>query len=315
AGSTAVQELAFTLGNGMYYVRRAKEERGMSPDELGPHLSVFFNSHHDIFEEIAQFRAARRIWADFMRNEMGAKNPKAWQLRFHTQTAGCSCTAQQPEINIVRTAYQALAAVLGGTQSLHTNSYDEALALPTEKAVRIALRTQQILAHESGVTNSIDPLAGSYFIESLTDETEEAARKYFDEIERRGGMLRCVESGYIQREIADAAYRYQKEIDARERVIVGVNEYTDTEEGDATAILKITEHARETQVKRLGDVHKGRDKQRVEAALDGLVKAASRPNENTMPHFLDCVEAYATLGEIRRALVSVWGEYREAAEI
>ncbi|HVL48525.1 MAG TPA: methylmalonyl-CoA mutase family protein [Candidatus Thermoplasmatota archaeon] len=308
AGSTAVQELAFTLANGMTYVRMGKA-RGMDPDDFAPRLSFFFNSHNDLFEEVAKFRAARRIWADFMKNEIGAENPRSWLLRFHTQTAGVSCSAEQPEINIVRTAVQALAAVLGGTQSLHTNSFDEALALPTEKAVRIALRTQQILAHESGVANTIDPLGGSYFVEALTDQMEEDARKYFDRIEKIGGVVAGIEKGFFQKEIADASYRYVKEIERKDRVIVGVNEYRIPE--PPPEILKIGPELEAKQLRRLRETKARRDAKRVETALNRLQAAQEKEGENLMPHLLEATRAYATLGELRAAMVEVFGEYRE----
>ncbi len=311
AGSTAQQELAFTLANGMTYVRMAKE-RGLDPDEFGPRLSFFFNSHNDFFEEIAKFRAARRIWAKFMRDEIGAKNPRAWLLRFHTQTAGVSCTAQQPENNIVRTTVQALAAVLGGTQSLHTNSFDEALALPTEKAVRIALRTQQILAHESGVASTIDPLGGSYYVESLTNEMEEAANRYFDQIEKIGGVVAGIEKGWFQMQIADASYRYVKEIEKKERVIVGVNDYV-TEEEEVPPLLKVSEESERRQLERLADVKRRRSQKKVDDALHALTRACEKEGENLMPHLIAAAHSYATLGEIREAMVKVYGEYREPA--
>jgi methylmalonyl-CoA mutase N-terminal domain/subunit len=311
AGSTAQQELAFTLANGMTYVRMAKE-RGLDPDEFGPRLSFFFNSHNDFFEEIAKFRAARRIWARFMRDEMGCRNPRAWLLRFHTQTAGVSCTAQQPENNIVRTTVQALAAVLGGTQSLHTNSFDEALALPTEKAVRIALRTQQILAYESGVPNTIDPLGGSYFVEALTNEMEESARRYFREIDRIGGVVAGIEKGWFQMQIAESSYRYVKEIERKDRIIVGVNEYTSGDEAPAE-ILKVGAESERRQLDRLAQVKRQRSQKAVDDTLHKLQVACERTDENLMPYLMDAARAYATLGEIREAMVKVYGEYREPA--
>ena len=311
AGSTAVQELAFTLADGMEYVRWGIE-RGLKVDDFAPRLSFFFNSHNDIFEEIAKFRAARRIWSRWIRDEMGAKDPRSWMLRFHTQTAGCSATAEQPEVNIVRTAYQALAAVLGGTQSLHTNSYDEALALPSEKAVRIALRTQQILAHESGVGNTIDPLAGSYFIESLTNTMEDEANKYFHRIKQLGGVIPAIEKGFFQKEIAEAAFRYQREIDKKERVIVGVNEFTEgnEEKTPANEILKIDfDKAQKHQTDRLNKLKSSRGgayKKRLEE-----LRRAAAGKENLMPVLVKAVEAYATLQEICDVFRDVWGEYRE----
>ncbi len=311
AGSTAVQELAFTLANGMTYVRMAKE-RGLDPDEFGPRLSFFFNSHNDFFEEIAKFRAARRIWAKFMRDDIGCKNPKAWLLRFHTQTAGVSCTAQQPENNIVRTTLQALAAVLGGTQSLHTNSFDEALALPTEKAVRIALRTQQILAHESGVANTIDPLAGSYAVETMTNEMEATANKIFERIEKLGGVVAGIEKGWFQMEIANSSYQYIKEIERKDRIIVGVNDYV-VEGETATDLLKVSEESETRQLERLAAVKKKRNQKQVDDALHALQIACEKADDNLMPHLIRAAHAYATLGEIRQAMVKIYGEYQEPA--
>ena len=311
AGSTAQQELAFTLANGMTYVRMAKE-RGLDPNVFGERLSFFFNSHNDFFEEIAKFRAARRIWAKFMRDEIGVTNPRAMLLRFHTQTAGVSCTAQQPENNIVRTTVQALAAVLGGTQSLHTNSFDEALALPTEKAVRIALRTQQILAYESGVANTIDPLGGSYYVETLTNEMEEAANKYFDQIERIGGVVAGIEKGWFQREIAESSYRYVKEIERKDRIIVGVNDYV-SDDAEQAEILKISEASEKRQLDRLARVKRTRDQKKVDDALHALQVACEKQGVNLMPYLIEAARSYATLGEIREAMVKVYGEYREPA--
>jgi methylmalonyl-CoA mutase N-terminal domain/subunit len=311
AGSTAQQELAFTLANGMTYVRMAKE-RGLDPDDFAPRLSFFFNSHSDFFEEIAKFRAARRIWAKFMRDDIGAKNPRSWLLRFHTQTAGVSRTAQQPENNIVRTTIQALAAVLGGTQSLHTNSFDEALALPTEKAVRIALRTQQIIAHESGVANTIDPLGGSYYVEQLTNEMEETANKYFDQIAKIGGVVAGIEKGWFQMQIADASYRYVKEIEKKDRIIVGVNDYV-SDDDEPTPLLKISEESERRQLANLAAVKRKRSQKKVDDALHALQIACEKPTGNLMPKLIDAAHAYATLGEIREAMVKVYGEYREPA--
>ena len=311
AGSTAVQELAFTLRNGMEYVKWG-QQRGLDVDSFAPRLSFFFNAHNDLFEEVAKFRAARRIWARFMREDAGARDPRSWLLRFHTQTAGCSCTAQQPEINIVRTAIQGLAAVMGGTQSLHTNSFDEALALPTEKAVRIALRTQQILGHESGVANVADPLGGSYYVEWLTDKMEEEARAYFDRIEQVGGVIAGIENGFFQREIARASYEHQRLVDAGERVVVGVNQFTETEEGGQPTLLKVAPELEAKQMRRLQELKQRRDARKVQATLDQLTKACEKP-ANWMPAILDAVRAYATLGEIREAMVKVHGEYREPA--
>jgi methylmalonyl-CoA mutase N-terminal domain/subunit len=308
AGSTAAQELAFTLADGLEYVRWGIE-RGLDVDEFAPRLSFFFNSHNDFFEEIAKFRAARRIWAREMRETFGAKNPRSWLLRFHTQTAGCSLTAQQPENNIIRTAWQALAAVLGGTQSLHTNSMDEALALPSEYAVKVALRTQQLIAHESGVVNTIDPLAGSYFVEAMTNHIEQEAYDYFHKIEALGGVIPAIERGFCQREIAEAAYRYQMEIDTHQRVVVGVNELTE-DEPIRIPLLEMDPQGYERQVARLERVRRERDNEQVGVSLEALRQVAKR-TENTMPYILDCVRAYATLGEIMGVFREVFGEYRE----
>jgi methylmalonyl-CoA mutase, N-terminal domain len=308
AGSTAVQELAFTLADGLEYVRWGME-RGLDVDEFAPRLSFFFNSHNDFFEEIAKFRAARRIWAREMRETFGAKDPRSWLLRFHTQTAGCSLTAQQPENNIVRTAWQALAAVLGGTQSLHTNSMDEALALPSAYAVKIALRTQQLLAHESGVTNTVDPLAGSYFVEALTNRMEQETYDYFRKAEALGGVIPAIEKGFFQREIAEAAYRYQVEIDSRQRTIVGINDYLE-DEPVRIPLLEMDPQGYERQVARLEQVRHERDNERVSTALEALRQGA-QGKDNMMPCILDCVRAYATLGEIMGVLRQVFGEYRE----
>jgi methylmalonyl-CoA mutase N-terminal domain/subunit len=309
AGSTAVQELAFTLANGFAYVE-AGIKAGLNVDEFAPRLSFFFNAHIDFFEEIAKYRAARRIWARRMREKYGAKDPRSWLLRFHTQTAGCSLTAQQPENNIVRTAYEALAAVLGGTQSLHTNSMDEVLALPTEKAVQIALRTQQILAYETGVANVIDPLAGSYYVEALTNKMEEEAEKYFEEIEKRGGVLACIEQNFFQQEIADAAYRYQRALDSKQRILVGVNEFVNPDEKLEIEILKIDPRIEQEQVARLQKLRRERDNIRVRETLDAL-RRACEGTENVIPYILDCVRAYATEGEIIQVMREVFGEYKE----
>ncbi len=309
AGSTAIQELAFTLGDGLEYVRWAVK-RGLKIDDFAPRLSFFFNAHNDFFEEIAKYRAARRIWAKEMK-KLGAKKDRSLLMRFHTQTAGCSLTAQQPEINIVRVAMQGLAAVLGGTQSLHTNSMDEALALPSEKAVRIALRTQQIIAEESGVTDTIDPLGGSYYIEWLTDKMEEATYKYFDKVERLGGVIPAIEKGFFQREIAESAYKYQKEIDENERTIVGVNKHK-TDEPVEIPILKMDEKGEHRQINRLKKLRKDRDQSKFDRNLSRLKKAA-KGNANLMPHILDCVHSYATLGETCDVLREVFGEYIEPA--
>ncbi len=309
AGSTAVQELAFTLADGLAYVQAALE-RGLKIDKFAPRLSFFFNAHNDLFEELAKYRAARRIWAREMKERFGAKNPRSWWLRFHTQTAGCSLTAQQPEINIVRTTIQALAAVLGGTQSLHTNSMDEAWALPSDKAVRIALRTQQILAHESGVINTIDPFGGSYFLESLTDQMEEEAYKYFDRIESLGGVIPAIEKGFFQREIADSAYRYQSEIEKNERTIVGINDYVLKGEKLTIPILEMDPEGEKRQLERLKKLRKDRDNKKWESSLNKLRRAAEG-EENLMPYILDAVKAYATLGEVCDVMREVFGEYEE----
>lgn len=307
AGSTAVQELAFTLADGIAYVEAALE-RGLDVDEFAPRLSFFFDSHIDFFEEIAKFRAARRIWAKVMRERFLAKKPRSWMLRFHTQTAGCSLTAQQPFNNVVRTAYEALAAVLGGTQSLHTNSLDETYAIPTEEAVTIALRTQQILAEETGVTNTIDPLAGSYFVEALTNEMEEKAWEYIRKIDEMGGMVKAIERGYPQMEIAEAAYRFQRQIDANEKVIVGVNKYV-TDHPPIT-IWRMRPEIEERQLKRLQEVRKTRNNTRVKECLEEIRKA-SLNNENLMPHIINAVREYATIQEICDVWREVFGRYTD----
>jgi methylmalonyl-CoA mutase N-terminal domain/subunit len=308
AGSTAVQELAFTLADGMAYVE-ATIRAGLDVDTFAPRLSFFFDSHVDFFEEIAKFRAARRIWARLMRDKYGAKDPRSWMLRFHTQTAGVSLTRQQVENNVSRTAYEAMAAVLGGTNSLHTNSMDEVLALPTERAAQIALRTQQVLAHETGVANTIDPLGGSYFIESLTDEIERGAQQYFDRIDEQGGVLRCIENGFFQREIADAAFEFERQLEANERIIVGVNAYKDGD-GGAVPTLKIGAETEQGQVARVKAVRERRDNTSVRNRLDDL-KLRARGSDNLMPILLECVKAYATEGEIMAAFKEVFGVYRE----
>ena len=308
SGSTAAQELAFTLRDGIEYVQWCVDA-GMDVDSFAPRLSFFFNSHSDFFEEIAKFRAARRIWARTMKERFGAKNPKSWMCRFHTQTAGVSLTAQQPYNNVVRTALQALAGVLGGTQSLHTNSLDEALALPTEEAVTIALRTQQIIAHESGVVNTADPLAGSYFVENLTSDIEAEALDYFRRIDAMGGMVAAVERGFPQREIQEAAFRFQKAVERKEKIIVGVNEYVMDEE--PFPILYIDQTVGDEQVARVAALKTRRDNTAVAAALAHLAQAA-RGTENVMHPILECTRAYATLGEMCDALREVWGEYVEA---
>jgi len=312
AGSTAVQELAFTLGDGFEYVRWCLD-RGLDIDDFAPRLSFFFNSHNDLFEEVAKFRAARRIWAREMRDTFGAKNERSWWMRFHTQTAGVSLTAQQPEVNLVRTAVQALAAVLGGTQSLHTNSMDEALALPSEKAARLALRTQQVIAHESGAGNTIDPLGGSWFIESLTDETEAEAYAYFRKVEDLGGVLPAIENGFFQREIADAAFRYQREIDDHQRTIVGVNDFVMDEPLDIP-ILDMDPQGYGRQVARLNDVRRTRDNRETTRTLRAL-ESACRDGTNVMPPLLDAVTAEATLQECCDVMREVFGAYTEAAVV
>ena len=311
AGSTALQELAFTLRDGMEYVEYAVKA-GMDVDEFAPRLSFFFNSHNDLFEEVAKFRAARRVWAKVMRDRYGAKDPRSLMLRFHTQTAGCSLTAQQPYNNIVRVTIQALAAVLGGTNSLHTNSLDETLALPTEQSARIALRTQQIIAHESGVINTVDPLGGSYFIEELTDRMEKGCFEYIEKIDQFGGMVEAIEAGFPQREIWDASYQFQRSVDSGEKVVVGVNAYR-MEQEDPHDILYIDESVTEQQMVLLNKVRAERDPQKVQDALQALRKAAADPNANTMPPMIEAVKVYATVGEISDALRDVFGTYQEPA--
>ena len=311
AGSTAVQELAFTLANGFAYIE-AGIAAGMDIDEFAPRLSFFFNSHLDFFEEISKFRAARRIWAKRLRYKYGAKDPKSWMLRFHTQTAGCSLTAQQPENNIVRTALEALAGVLGGTQSLHTNSMDQTLALPSDKAAKIALRTHQIIAHEVGVTNTIDPLAGSYFVESLTTRMEEEAERYFEKIDMLGGVIPAIEEGFFQREIAEAAYRYQSEIDRKEKIIVGVNKYVEDEEQIEIPILTITPEVEAKQKRRLAELRHERNASDVERTISDLQQGAA-DGSNLMPLLLKATRAYVTLGEMCNALATHFGIYEEPA--
>lgn len=308
AGSTAVQEVAFTLANGLAYVQAAIDA-GLPVDSFGPRLSFFFNCHNEFFEEVAKFRAARRLWAKIMRDRFGAKDPRSMMLRFHTQTAGCTLTAQQPENNVVRVTMQALAAVLGGTQSLHTNSMDEALALPSEKAVRVALRTQQIIANESGVCNTVDPLAGSYYIEWLTNEIENRAQDYLNRIDAMGGTLRALEMGFFHREIQESAYRYQREVETNERVVVGVNKFT-IPEPRPTGLLKVDPRIGEAQTARLKDLRSRRDNARVRALLDDL-RDAAQGTDNLMPPILACVKSLCTLGEICDTLRSVFGEYKE----
>ena len=312
AGSTAVQELAFTLADGLAYVKAAVE-RGLDVDEFAPRLSFFFNAHNDFFEEIAKYRAARRVWAREMRERFKAKNPRSWWMRFHTQTAGVSLTAQQPENNVARVAMQALAAVLGGTQSLHTNSMDEALALPSALAARVALRTQQIIDHESGVTNSVDPLAGSFLVESLTNRMEEETYEIFAKIAELGGVVPAIEAGYFQQEIAQSAYQYQREIDAGQRTIVGVNAYR-LDEPLTIPLLRLDPEGYERQLNRLTRLRRERDHEELTRGLEALRQAAEG-SENLMPYILDAVRAYGTLGEICGVLREVFGEYREAAII
>jgi len=307
AGSTAVQEVAFTLANGVAYVKAAVEA-GLGVDAIGPRLSFFFNSHLDFLEEVAKFRAARRLWARLMRDRFGAKDPRSWMLRFHTQTAGCSLTAQQPLNNIVRTALEALAAVLGGTQSLHTNSYDEALSLPTEEAVRVALRTQQIIGHESGVADTVDPLGGAYLIESLTDRIEAEALHYIEAIDRMGGAVAAIEQGFIQREIEDSAYRHQRLVEEGRRTVVGVNAYQTTGE-KMPPLLEVDPEVGRRQQELLAGVKSRRDQAAVRVRLDALRGAATSPGEPLMPSIVEAVRAYATLGEICGVLREVFGEY------
>ena len=312
AGSTAAQELAFTLADAICYVQAAIDV-GLKVDDFAPRLSFFFNSHNNLLEEIAKFRAARRLWARIMRDRFGAQDPRSQMLRFHTQTAGSTLTAQQPEVNVVRTTIQALAAVLGGTQSLHTNSMDEALSLPTESAARVALRTQQVIAHESGVADTVDPLAGSYAIEELTFQLEELAAGYIAKIDEIGGMLRAIETGYVQREIQEAAYEYQKAVETGDAVVVGVNRFH-SERGEPIPILRIDETIERNQIERLRALRARRDAGHADAALNSLTQAA-QGTENLLPRILECVEAEVTVGEISHSLRSVWGEYREAVSV
>jgi methylmalonyl-CoA mutase N-terminal domain/subunit len=308
AGATAAQELAFTLADGFAYVE-ACGERGMDVDDFAPRLSFFFNAHIDFFEEIAKYRAARRIWARELRDRYGAKRERSLLMRFHTQTAGVSLTAQQPEVNIVRTALEALSAVLGGTQSLHTNSYDEALALPTEGAARLALRTQQVIAHETGVIHSADPLGGSWLVESMTDRLEREAYDYFERIERLGGVVAALNENFFQREIAEASYRYQQEVEDGRRLVVGVNAYT-SEDDDQVEILRISPEVERRQKDRLNAVRGRRDAATVQASLERL-SADAATDRNVMPALVECARAYASEGEICDALRAVWGVYRE----
>jgi methylmalonyl-CoA mutase N-terminal domain/subunit len=319
AGSTAVQELAFTLYDGVEYVEWARR-RGLDVDEFGPRLSFFFNAHNDFFEEIAKYRAARKIWYEVMKDRFGAKNQRTWLMRFHTQTAGVSLPAQQPMNNISRVAIQALAAVLGGTQSLHTDAYDEALALPTEEAARIALRTQQIIAYESGVTQTVDPLGGSYFLENLTLQMEKGALHYFGKLDAMGGMVKAIERGYPQKEIAEASYQYQRSVEAKEKIIVGVNEFAVEEEAPPT--LYIDESIAAKQSRKLKTLRARRSNEEVQRKLNDLKKAAAQEpkaesngisSANTMPYIIDAVRAYATVGEICEALRQVYGTYTEVS--
>jgi methylmalonyl-CoA mutase N-terminal domain/subunit len=309
AGSTAAQELAFTLADGFAYVD-ACIERGLDVDEFAPRLSFFFNAHLDFFEEIAKYRAARRIWATRMRDKYGAKNPRSWLMRFHTQTAGVSLTAQQPEVNLIRTALEALAAVLGGTQSLHTNSFDEALALPTEHAVRLALRTQQVIAHETGAVNTIDPLGGSYYVEHLTNELERQAYDYFDRIDKLGGVIPAIKENFFQREIAEASFRYQSEVERGQRVVVGVNRYQQDDERDLE-ILKIDPALERKQIERVQALRARRDAAAVEAALARLREDAAHEDRNLMEPIMTAARADVTMGEMCDALREVWGVWRE----
>jgi methylmalonyl-CoA mutase N-terminal domain/subunit len=309
AGSNAPQELAFTLANGFAYVDAAIE-RGLDVDEFAPRLSFFFNAHLDFFEEIAKYRAARRIWARELRERYGAKDPRSWLMRFHTQTAGVSLTAQQPEVNIVRTAIEALAAVLGGTQSLHTNSFDEALALPTEDAVRIALRTQQVIAHETGVVNTIDPLGGSYYLEELTNRLEAEAYDYFSRIEKLGGVIAAIEENFQQREIAEASFRYQAEVESKQRVVVGVNRYQLEQEGEIE-LLRVDPALEQKQIERVQGVRARRDSAAVERSLASLKEASVKDDVNLMPLLIEASRAYVTMGEMCDALRETWGIWRE----
>jgi methylmalonyl-CoA mutase N-terminal domain/subunit len=309
AGSNAAQELAFTLADGFAYVEAAVE-RGLDVDDFAPRLSFFFNAHLDFFEEIAKYRAARRIWAHELKERYGAKNPRSWLMRFHTQTAGVSLTAQQPEVNIIRTALEAMAAVLGGTQSLHTNSFDEALALPTENAVRLALRTQQVIAHETGVVNTIDPLGGSYYVEELTNRLEAEAYEYFDRIRKLGGVIPAIKENFFQREIAEASFRYQHEVEQKQRIIVGVNRY-ELDDEEPLEILKIDPALEGEQIGRVQALRDRRDSRVVESALTRLKEDAAHEDRNLMPQIVDASKAYVTMGEMCDALRGVWGVWRE----
>jgi methylmalonyl-CoA mutase N-terminal domain/subunit len=312
AGATAIQEVAFTLANGIAYVEAALKA-GLTVDEFAPRLSFFFNAHNDLFEEVAKFRAARRLWARIMKERFGAKDPKSMMLRFHTQTGGSTLTAQQPDNNIIRVTIQALAAVLGGTQSLHTNSRDEALALPSEDSVRIALRTQQIIAYESGVTETIDPLAGSYYVEHLTNTIEQKAREYIDKIDKLGGSVKAIEKGFIQQEIQDSAYRYQMEVESGRRIVVGVNKFQIQEE-PPKGLLKVDPEVGRVQEQKLRELKSSRDNIIVKEALEELEKKAGT-DENLMPTIIKCVKSYCTLGEICDVLRKVFGEYKATTSI
>ncbi|MDQ3687187.1 MAG: methylmalonyl-CoA mutase family protein [Acidobacteriota bacterium] len=312
AGSTAAQEVAFTLGDAIAYVEAALTA-GLKVDDFAPRLSFFFNAHNNLLEEVAKFRAARRLWARTMRDRFGARDPRSLMLRFHTQTAGSTLTAQQPEVNVVRTTIQALAAVLGGTQSLHTNAMDEALALPTEAAARVALRTQQVIAHESGVADTVDPLAGSYAIEHLTNEIERRAAKYLEKIDALGGMLRAIETGYVQREIQEAAYQYQRAVESKDEVVVGVNRFQ-IEEETPVPVMRVDPSIETAQIERVRALRERRNTAATESALAALEDAA-RGTDNLLPRILHCVESYATIGEISHRLRRVWGEYREAVTV
>ncbi|MGQ9640501.1 MAG: acyl-CoA mutase large subunit family protein [Candidatus Bathycorpusculaceae bacterium] len=309
AGATALQELAFTIYDGIAYVESTLK-RGLKVDDFAHRLSFFFASHNDFFEEIAKFRAARRLWAKIMKERFHAKNPRSMWMRMHVQTSGCTLTAQQPLNNITRTTIQALAAVLGGTQSLHTNSFDEALCLPTEESVRVALRTQQIIAYESGVTNTVDPLAGSYYVEALTNEMEEKAMDYIQKIDEMGGAIAAIEKGFFQKEIAESAYRYQREIEEKKRIITGLNEYTVEEEECPIKLLRVDPRVEKEQIERLQKLKRERDNRKVKAALEKLHYAAEK-EENLMPTIIEAVKAYVTLGEITEVLRKVYGEYKE----
>ncbi len=313
AGSTAVQEVAFTLADGIEYVKAA-QKAGLDVDSFAGRVSFFFSSHNDLLEEVAKFRAARRIWAKIMKERFHAKYPRSMMLRFHTQTNGSTLTAQQPENNVARVTLQALAAVLGGTQSLHTNSYDEALGLPTEKTVRVAPRTQQIIAHESGTTNTVDPLAGSYYVEYLTDQIEERVRSYIDRIDKLGGMINAIEHGFVQKEIQDSAYQYQREIEAGERIVVGVNKYHIAEDA-SPELLQADPRIRETQSQRIADVKANRSQTSVEAALRALAEAAKNPTASLMPLILEAARSYATIGEMCNVLRAEFGEYKEVVAL